>query len=731
LSAENVPDGAQFVSTNENGIFIWNSAGPAGVYTTRFFAADNDGTNSESVVITISDQVAASTNAVVKYIFETAGPVFTRAAESVLPGVSASLFEAGDGVSTNSTGNPNFAILDSGFTGTTNNWFQFTLTIPANSTVNVSRIKFDDRRSNTGPSAWAVRSSLDNFASDLASGVGHLSFTTNEASITPGPLTGSVTFRIYGANGTAGGTWRLDNVELVGSEVPAAADSPSITVTTATQSVSNPTTSISVGGTANTNVVGDIRWTNSLTGGSGTIPAATSWLISSVPLNVGANVITVTGTNSSGASASGNVTITRASASGGGGCTNILFQGFEPGDNWTILNGAAQITNVTGSGDVPPNQRIRSGSFSWQSVGSGNRTLTLDSVSMSGYTGRQVSARLSATSLTAGNGVESGDFAKFFVALDGAAFPVLPEINLNGGTTTTNNNRWGFWATNVLITTAGTAISNTAPGSFTSTNSYANFFINIPDGATSIALRVNVNSGANEVWNLDDIALTGCSAGGAPDTTPILVITTAPQTVVFAVTNLPVGGTSSNLSGVIRWTNSLSGGSGSIAAAANWLISDIALSVGTNAITVSGTNSSGVATSAVVSIIRNSNDTDGDGIDDQWELDNFGSLTNANSTSDFDLDGVIDLHEFLSGTQPTNGLSYLHVANSALAPANGVVIQWVGVNGKNYSLSRNTNLLDYIYTIIKSNIAGVEPFTVYTDPAPPEVKANYRIELEK
>jgi len=46
-------------------------------------------------------------------------------------------------------------------------------------------------------------------------------------------------------------------------------------------------------------------------------------------------------------------------------------------------------------------------------------------------------------------------------------------------------------------------------------------------------------------------------------------------------------------------------------------------------------------------------DTDGDGIDDAWEMTWFGNLTTANATSDFDHDGITDLQEYLNGTNPT------------------------------------------------------------------------------
>ncbi|MDA8137500.1 MAG: right-handed parallel beta-helix repeat-containing protein [Desulfobacteraceae bacterium] len=48
----------------------------------------------------------------------------------------------------------------------------------------------------------------------------------------------------------------------------------------------------------------------------------------------------------------------------------------------------------------------------------------------------------------------------------------------------------------------------------------------------------------------------------------------------------------------------------------------------------------------------NEADKDGDGIPDAWEFANFGNLTTANATSDFDGDGVRDIDEYLAGTNP-------------------------------------------------------------------------------
>jgi hypothetical protein len=52
--------------------------------------------------------------------------------------------------------------------------------------------------------------------------------------------------------------------------------------------------------------------------------------------------------------------------------------------------------------------------------------------------------------------------------------------------------------------------------------------------------------------------------------------------------------------------------------------------------------------------IQKGTDTDGDGIADAWERTNFGNLTTANATNDFDADGFKDVSEYLADTSPTN-----------------------------------------------------------------------------
>jgi 3',5'-cyclic AMP phosphodiesterase CpdA len=78
----------------------------------------------------------------------------------------------------------------------------------------------------------------------------------------------------------------------------------------------------------------------------------------------------------------------------------------------------------------------------------------------------------------------------------------------------------------------------------------------------------------------------------------------ATLTVPYATATYTVTGTSGNLAGTMTWTNALTAAAGSFAAAAEWSVPGIALDIGANAITVAGTNASGTAVSAAVTIDR-------------------------------------------------------------------------------------------------------------------------------
>jgi hypothetical protein len=183
----------------------------------------------------------------------------------------------------------------------------------------------------------------------------------------------------------------------------------------------------------------------------------------------------------------------------------VVKQGFESsGETWPVISGGGNISPEAGSTDTPAAQRIRTGVSSWQ-VNNATATLELASVSTAGRTNMKVVLHLSSPSITSANGSDASDSVRVFVALNGAPFSSSSTVTVHGN----NNARWGY---NALLTATGSAGSYAryqAPQGGTNTNNYSTVEITIPDGTTSVALRVVAsNNAADELWCVDDILLT-------------------------------------------------------------------------------------------------------------------------------------------------------------------------------------------------------------------------------
>lgn len=187
----------------------------------------------------------------------------------------------------------------------------------------------------------------------------------------------------------------------------------------------------------------------------------------------------------------------------------IAFSGFEPsGDTWTgvTLSGTGgSFSTTVGATDTPANQRILSGSQSFQ-TNNGSATVDFDVIDTSAFTGPfQLTLRLSGTSINSTNGVDLTDTLRIFVALNGSLFSVAPDITITGN----NNARYGYNATLTASTTAGVPLSFAAPQGGTNTNNYSTAVVNIPAGTTMVDLRLlTLNNDANEVWNVDNVTLS-------------------------------------------------------------------------------------------------------------------------------------------------------------------------------------------------------------------------------
>ena len=118
--------------------------------------------------------------------------------------------------------------------------------------------------------------------------------------------------------------------------------------------------------------------------------------------------------------------------------------------------------------------------------------------------------------------------------------------------------------------------------------------------------------------------------------------------------------------------------------------------------------------SSIFNVISNPSapDTDGDGIPDWWESLYFGGITNCLATGHADSDVHSNVEEYIAGTNPTNGASFLSITNCASMPS-GFFIQWQpSVSDREYSVHRTNDLLGAFTSLV----SGIEfPQNSYTD----------------
>ena len=107
----------------------------------------------------------------------------------------------------------------------TDSYLSFELTPNSGYLINFTSFEFSRERSNEGPKTWALRSSVDNFTTDIASFTPGTSGSLETISLSSNAfknLTSTVKFRIYGWNANTGnGTGRISDFKFSGSVVEA------------------------------------------------------------------------------------------------------------------------------------------------------------------------------------------------------------------------------------------------------------------------------------------------------------------------------------------------------------------------------------------------------------------------------------------------------------------------------------------------------------------------------
>ncbi|TXC78654.1 hypothetical protein [Luteibaculum oceani] len=187
----------------------------------------------------------------------------------------------------------------------------------------------------------------------------------------------------------------------------------------------------------------------------------------------------------------------------------VYFQGFETIDNWNLNQGYDNISSNTGATDSPASQRVLKGANSWQSSNS-NDTLCLSPIYIGNITNSALFLRISASSKSGGNGLDSDDYLKIILK-----YPSLNDssiMQIQG----LNNAKWSFYTdSNFQAQSHDSLITGLyTPAAGGNRDAFGDGFglvkISIEPNTDSLELMVISQSNhVDENWNIDNIALVG------------------------------------------------------------------------------------------------------------------------------------------------------------------------------------------------------------------------------
>jgi hypothetical protein len=372
---------------------------------------------------------------------------------------------------------------------------------------------------------------------------------------------------------------------------------PTVTIVgpTSAPTFSTASATVSVSGTASDAFgVSLVTWTNSR-GGSGTASGTTGWTVSSVALQQGENVITVTAKDAAGQTATDTLTITRTDA--GAPAVTIATptsQSTHSTPQATVaLGGTASddfgVTEVTWVNDRG-GSGTASGTTSWSiasvALQSGANTITVTARDASGQTGTDAIV------------VTRTDGDKPTVTISS---PTSADAH---STTTAALTLGGTAADEFGVAQVTWANSRGGAGTATGTTAWSAAGITLQPGSNVLTVTARDNSG-NTATDTLTVTLTDSTA----PTISIAVPTDAPSYSTLNAT-VALGGTASDLFGVteVRWTSDR-GVSGAATGTTAWSVASVALSPGANVVTVTARDAAGQSASDTVTITRSDSDT--------------------------------------------------------------------------------------------------------------------------
>jgi alpha-tubulin suppressor-like RCC1 family protein/subtilisin family serine protease len=127
-------------------------------------------------------------------------------------------------------------------------------------------------------------------------------------------------------------------------------------------------------------------------------------------------------------------------------------------------------------------------------------------------------------------------------------------------------------------------------------------------------------------------------------------------------------------------------------------------------------------------------DWDGDWMPDAWEINYFGSTNalNGGADEDWDRDGMKNLHEYLAGTIPDDPQSLLAITDFEIVDGTNIVVRWLSVSDKFYSIQSSSNLIDGFSGIVTGGVwlLATPPVNVHTIQTEQVQRRFYRVIVE-
>ncbi len=470
----------------------------------------------------------------------------------------------------------------------------------------------DQRPTLTNPGAQSSTAGQSDSLQLVGSDPDGLAVTYSATGLPPGLTLGSSTGFISGTPTTAGNysvTATVSDSVLTASQTfswnVAAGDTtaPTISITAPTTSTTYATSSatLNVSGTAADAVgVTQVSWSNDR-GGSGAATGTTSWSITGVTLQSGANVITVTARDAANNTSTDSLTVTYTAADTTAPVVSITT----PTSVATFTTSATPVTvGGTASDAVGVTQ------VTWANSRGGSGTaIGTTSWSASGITLLGGSNVITITARDAAGNTATDTLTVTYNAPDTTA-PVA--------TITTPTSVATYTASTTPVTVGGTASdavgvtqvtwANDRGGSGTAigTTSWSASGITLLGGSNVITITARDAAGNSAT---DTLTVTY----NAPDTTaPVATITTPTSVATYTASTTPVtvGGTASDAVGVtqVTWANDR-GGSGTAIGTTSWSASGITLLGGSNVITITARDAAGNSATDTLTVTYTPPDT--------------------------------------------------------------------------------------------------------------------------